>query len=418
MIGESVSQIEDSHFNLDRPHTNRRTHNALFDMAMMLSSRLALAALLLSSYNVDAFTLLGGRDGSSRALTLNQHIGSGGMADTRNPDAFNDEDPRKSISAAPSFEEYLKQRSNEGTTAAVASHNNKQGNEMSRADLEASYLLKNQYHLAEDPSTTHAQTLASRGCARVDKGLSISTAQNLQQFIDDTLEVYLEEVNSFVQPRNFRFANVLEKQNRFDMLLPFDDNAEIPSSSPVMDAMGELLLDGGKIFPIISELLGEDAVLYELACLISDPGSKRQEIHPDIVFRPGSIPLVACFVSLQDIDATMGPTVFIPDTVSEDHHRRINDSILADEMLKTIPSCISTLDMGDCSLYNPMVLHAGGGNESDRRRRLFYFTFLRADVDDPSSDFNPGSINPVLKQRNLTLAQVREALKSNRQRNS
>lgn len=89
-------------------------------MVLSSSSRLALAALLLSSYNVDAFTLLGGRDGSSRALTLNQHIGAGGMADTRNPDAKDDEDPRKSISAAPSFEEYLKQRSNEGTTAAVA----------------------------------------------------------------------------------------------------------------------------------------------------------------------------------------------------------------------------------------------------------------------------------------------------------
>jgi hypothetical protein len=51
---------------------------------------------------------------------LNQHIGSGGMADTRNPDAMAHEDPRKSISAAPSFEEYLKQRAGEGTTAAAA----------------------------------------------------------------------------------------------------------------------------------------------------------------------------------------------------------------------------------------------------------------------------------------------------------
>ena len=33
------------------------------------------------------------------------------MADTRDPDAKDDpDDPRKSISAAPSFEEYLKQR--------------------------------------------------------------------------------------------------------------------------------------------------------------------------------------------------------------------------------------------------------------------------------------------------------------------
>mmetsp|Transcript_19876 Transcript_19876/g.43176 ORF Transcript_19876/g.43176 Transcript_19876/m.43176 type:complete len:82 (+) Transcript_19876:103-348(+) len=37
-------------------------------------------------------------------------IGAGGMADTRDPEAHDDPDARKSISAAPSFEEYLKQR--------------------------------------------------------------------------------------------------------------------------------------------------------------------------------------------------------------------------------------------------------------------------------------------------------------------
>jgi hypothetical protein len=37
-------------------------------------------------------------------------IGAGGMADTRDPEPVNHEDPRKSISQAPSFEEYLKQR--------------------------------------------------------------------------------------------------------------------------------------------------------------------------------------------------------------------------------------------------------------------------------------------------------------------
>ena len=81
----------------------------------MVLSCLALAVLLLS-YNIDAFTVQV-RSGSSD-VALNQHIGSGGMADTRNPDAMAHEDPRKSISAAPSFEEYLKQRASEGTTAA------------------------------------------------------------------------------------------------------------------------------------------------------------------------------------------------------------------------------------------------------------------------------------------------------------
>ena len=55
-----------------------------------------------------------------RTTALNQHIGSGGMADTRNPDAYVDEDPRKSISAAPSFEEYLKQRAGGGGAAPAA----------------------------------------------------------------------------------------------------------------------------------------------------------------------------------------------------------------------------------------------------------------------------------------------------------
>ena len=37
-------------------------------------------------------------------------LGAGGMADTRDPDVYVDKDPRKSISAAPSFEEYMKAR--------------------------------------------------------------------------------------------------------------------------------------------------------------------------------------------------------------------------------------------------------------------------------------------------------------------
>jgi hypothetical protein len=37
-------------------------------------------------------------------LNSEPELGAGGMADTRNPDPKEDEDPRKSISAAPSFE--------------------------------------------------------------------------------------------------------------------------------------------------------------------------------------------------------------------------------------------------------------------------------------------------------------------------
>merc|ERR1712232_406846 len=48
------------------------------------------------------------------------HIGAGGMADTRDPDAMVHEDPRKSIGVAPSFEDYMKQRAGGAAAAAPA----------------------------------------------------------------------------------------------------------------------------------------------------------------------------------------------------------------------------------------------------------------------------------------------------------
>eukprot|EP00751_Fragilariopsis_kerguelensis_P011484 CAMPEP_0170777964 /NCGR_PEP_ID=MMETSP0733-20121128/12103_1 /TAXON_ID=186038 /ORGANISM="Fragilariopsis kerguelensis, Strain L26-C5" /LENGTH=75 /DNA_ID=CAMNT_0011121285 /DNA_START=4 /DNA_END=231 /DNA_ORIENTATION=- len=50
--------------------------------------------------------------GRATTLTFSEppKTGAGGMADTRDPAAKDDEDPRKSISEAPSFEEYLKSR--------------------------------------------------------------------------------------------------------------------------------------------------------------------------------------------------------------------------------------------------------------------------------------------------------------------
>lgn len=243
----------------------------------------------------------------------------------------------------------------------------------------------------------------------------------MQNYIDDYLQESIQSVESFKEPSAWRFANVLEKGHRWDLLLPFDDDddhrsGQLQSSSAiVMKCMNEALGEGGTIGNIIEDLLGPHAVLYELACLISDSGSNRQEIHPDIIYQPdGKIRLIACFLSLQDIDSTMGPTVFLPDTVTQYHHNAINNELLANDMLSSTSSVISTLSAGDASLYNPMVLHAGGGNVSQnppKRRRLFYFTFLNPEFDDPSNDFNPGSIRPDLKQRGLDLMGVRESLK-------
>ena len=72
---------------------------------------LILAALVASA---SAFTSPAMVSQSSTALFNHEpKLGAGGMADTRDPDPVVHEDPRKSISEAPSFEEYLKQRAAE-----------------------------------------------------------------------------------------------------------------------------------------------------------------------------------------------------------------------------------------------------------------------------------------------------------------
>ena len=54
-------------------------------------------------------------------------------------------------------------------------------------------------------------------------------------------------------------------------------------------------------------------MLQEIACLISEPGSRTQPLHPDTPYT-SSPPLYAAFVALQDIDIEMGPTVYLPGT--------------------------------------------------------------------------------------------------------
>lgn len=148
---------------------------------------------------------------------------------------------------------------------------------VSRADAEEILLLPNQRPLLEDDdgdndanlgSTSPAQKVLDCGVARCDRVLSKQRTVALKDYIDRTLQASIEEVESFRVPRAFRFANVLEKQSRWDLLLPFDDadTTDVSESSEIMEALGEVL--SGRVGELIEDLLGEHAILYELSCLI------------------------------------------------------------------------------------------------------------------------------------------------------
>jgi len=81
---------------------------------MKSTQSLALVAALAGS--ASAFTPI--QQQAVSTTVLFNGLGAGGMADTRDPNELEHDDPRKSISAAPSFEEYLKMRDSGGSPAA------------------------------------------------------------------------------------------------------------------------------------------------------------------------------------------------------------------------------------------------------------------------------------------------------------
>ena len=121
-----------------------------------------------------------------------------------------------------------------------------------------------------------------------------------------------------------------------------------------------------------------------------DLQSERQLLHADCNyhyqpdFQP-DIPLaLTCFVALQDIDKHMGPTTFLPSSTAKEYHDEIaigqqdeyGDGAHTSELLSASSADnLATLGTGYCSLYNPMTLHCGGANRSDKRRVIFYFSY-------------------------------------------
>jgi ectoine hydroxylase-related dioxygenase (phytanoyl-CoA dioxygenase family) len=148
---------------------------------------------------------------------------------------------------------------------------------------------------------------------------------------------------------------------------------------------------------------GSEATLYELNCFMSNSGARRQLVHADnacveqqVGLKPEEPIMLTCFVSLQDVDETMGPTSWIPGTHNVEAHREFYeidsdasaapDTSSKDILLQTRSSVVGTLPKGACAIFDPRVLHCAGANtcsNPDMTRALFYFSFKNPRVDYP-----------------------------------
>jgi len=258
----------------------------------------------------------------------------------------------------------------------------------------------------------HAKVLKREGVLRIDNVLTMDTADAVRDYLYNLRYQSEQEVKEgLIQPIQ-RFADVLLKQNRYDLTIPLGDEI-------VTKALEESLCKS-PVGATISSIFGDGAILHEFSCLMSDPGSQRQVIHPDTPYTDGRGPvLYTCFIALQDVTLDMGPTVWLPRTHNEESHKAFKDSMASegggdspkDDLIKTKPAVLGTLNKGSCAIFDSRLLHCGSANRSENgaSRALFYFSFKNPEVGYPG---NPASIRRELGDANVSLGSLVEDLES------
>ena len=255
---------------------------------------------------------------------------------------------------------------------------------------------------------THSKILLKDGVVRIDNVLSPKVADRMRDHVYALRRKAEDEVKAgTVQPIQ-RFANVLLKKDRCDLTIPLGNDDDI-----VTDALNEVLRESA-VGQTIATILGDDAVLYELSCLMSDAGSQRQVVHPDTPFIEGQGPvLYTCFIALQDVRLDMGPTAWLPGTHTAQAHDAFkdNNSILGesrkDALVRNQPAVLGTLSKGSCAIFDSRCLHCGTANKSGDSRALFYFSFKNAQVGYPG---NPASIRLELGSAKVSMKAMEEDL--------
>jgi ectoine hydroxylase-related dioxygenase (phytanoyl-CoA dioxygenase family) len=218
-----------------------------------------------------------------------------------------------------------------------------------------------------------ATALSADGVVQVETLLSIAAAKDLLVHVNKALGRQRESDQRHDQDphKEVMLGAVLCRQHRFDLKLDLREPIVGEALANILSLVGPSLL----------QLLGSRAELFELGALISDGGSTQQPLHPDTPWTR-AISVITVIVALQDVDQSMGPTIYLPRT----HTQRARAAmwgfdpkgdediaeVLAESTLRIpLPRC------GDGVLFDSRTMHCGGANESNRRRVLFYFSFKR-----------------------------------------
>jgi hypothetical protein len=263
-----------------------------------------------------------------------------------------------------------------------------------------------------------AKVVHKDGVLRMDGVLSDETCDALRTYVLQQQAIAQKITDDNVDLSMIYYGVENRRKGRCDLQLSllrggFDRDCtesadESSNGFPLANALNQLLGEKGTLRPLYEQLVTPEGEFYELAAVITDPGSNRQTIHPDLPWKPVA-PLYVIFLALQDVTVEMGPTCFLPGSHTEKINELFNcgDAMQKDQVLAQAKAKLSTLKRGDCVLFDARTLHCGNANESGETRALFNFSFRNPKV---TGDLGyKGSMRPGY-ERVMKLKDVHEAL--------
>eukprot|EP00980_Cylindrotheca_fusiformis_P020488 scaffold7542_cov113-Cylindrotheca_fusiformis.AAC.4 len=238
-----------------------------------------------------------------------------------------------------------------------------------------------------------AKVMKRDGVLRINNALSPSVTQKLRQHLLEQQALVEKETERDSGASKLYYGVEQARKNRCDMHLSLSrggvrggnglEGGKEDRGHVLADALGELLGTGGTLRPIYEALVTKEGEFYELAGIITNPGSNRQMIHPDLPFQKDG-PLYVIFLALQDVTEEMGPTSFLLKSHTE---KAINvfesgDMEAKDDQLRKADCRLATISAGDAVLFDARILHCGGGNDSDAgaTRVMLNFSFRNPKV--------------------------------------
>jgi hypothetical protein len=255
------------------------------------------------------------------------------------------------------------------------------------------------------------------GVLRIDGAMNSDLADQLREYVleQQALAKTVTQENPNLSQSFYGVEN--QRKSRCDLQLsllkggfksdrgaPVDDS----ESHVLADALQELLGQKGTLRPLYEQLVTLEGEFYELAAVITDPGSDRQQVHPDLPFQK-TAPLYVIFLALQDVTEAMGPTTFLSGTHTEKETDTFMDMNKRDDQLSQAACKIATLKKGDAVLFDARILHCGNANQlvGGSTRAIFNFSFRNPKV--AGNLGYPGSMRPAYSGE-INLGDVSDAL--------